>query len=267
LKQSPRYLVFDVESVPDATLIKKVKYPNQDISSQEAVQQFQEEILSKTNGQSSFIPVTFQYPISICLAKVRDDFSLFDLVSLDEPSFRTSEMVKIFWQGIENLYPKASLVTFNGRGFDFPLLELMAYRYGYKAKNHFKDKFGGRYRFGVRHLDLQDWISNYSAIKVTGGLNLLAKIIGKPGKMNTKGDQVYDLFLQNKLKEINDYCYHDVLDTYFVFLRTRVMLGELTLDREQELLLETKKFITGKQSEIPALQEYLKNWGDWTPWP
>lgn len=262
-----KYLVFDIESVPDPRLIKTVKYTGEDISDEEAVKRFQDEIMVITNGQSEFIPVTFQVPISVCVAKVRDDFILADIVSLDSPRFRPREMVRLFWMGVEDLYGNASLVTFNGRGFDIPLLELMAYRYGFTAKRHFKDKFAGRFRFGTKHIDLQDWISNYNAIRMNGGLNLLAKVIGKPGKTTTKGDEVYGLFLEKKLTEINDYCIHDVLDTYFVFLRTRVMLGELSIDREQEVVAIAKKWIEDNQEKIPALGTYLQNWGDWEPWP
>jgi len=227
-----KYLVFDVESVPDARLIKKVKYPEEDLDEVSAVRKYQSEILESSNGTTDFIPVTFQYPISICIAKLREDFTLIDIVSLDKPHFRPSEMVRLFWHGVENLYDHASLVTFNGRGFDIPLLELMAFRYGFTVKRHFRDKWAGRNRFSTKHIDLQDWLSNYNAIRMNGGLNLLAKVLGKPGKMSTKGDEVYDIFLEGRISDINDYCIHDVLDTYFVFLRTRVLMCEITLETE-----------------------------------
>ncbi|HON77388.1 MAG TPA: ribonuclease H-like domain-containing protein, partial [Spirochaetota bacterium] len=178
-----KYLVFDIESVPDAKLIKKVKYPDQVIDDEAAVRKFQEEVLALTSGATTFIPVTFQYPLCICIAKVRSDFTIADIVSLDEPKFRPSEMTDLFWRGVEKQYGNAALVTFNGRGFDVPLMELMAFRYGITAQRHLKDKFGSRYRFGTKHIDLHDWLSNFNAIRMTGGLNLLAKVLGKPGKM------------------------------------------------------------------------------------
>ena len=262
-----KYLVFDVESVPDARLIKKVRYPEDDVDENGAVRKFQSEILDGSGGTTDFIPVTFQYPVSICIAKIREDFTLADIVTLDRPQYRTSEMVRLFWHGVENLYNHASLVTFNGRGFDIPLLELMAFRYGLTVKRHFVDKWAGRNRYSTKHIDLQDWLSNYNAIRMNGGLNLLAKVLGKPGKMSTKGNEVYDMFLEGKIQEINDYCIHDVLDTYFIFLRTRVLMGELTIDKEQEIVRQTKDYIEKNIGRIPALQEYHDNWGDWVPWP
>lgn len=262
-----KYLVFDIESAPDARLINMVKYPGEGLSETDAVKKFQSEILDATDGNSEFIPVTFQFPLSVCVAKVADDYSLLDIVSLDEPKFRPKEMARLFWLGVEDIYGHTSLVTFNGRGFDIPLLELMAYRYGIQAQRHFRDKFAGRFRFGTKHIDLQDWMSNYSAIRMTGGLNLLAKLLGKPGKMSTKGDAVYDMYLEGKMKEINEYCYHDVLDTYFVFLRTRVLNGDITLNREQDIVAKAKKYLTENIPKVPAFQEYMDNWGDWEPWP
>ena len=115
-----KYLVFDIESVPDVELIKKVKYPGLQIDDQAAVVRFQEEILTNSGGLTTFIPVTFQYPVSICVLKVRKDFTIVDLVSLDEPLFRPREMVRLFWLGNEKLYDNATLITFNGRGLTSP---------------------------------------------------------------------------------------------------------------------------------------------------
>jgi hypothetical protein len=262
-----KYLVFDIESVPDGDLIKKVRYPKDEITNDEAIVRYKEELLKTSDGVSDFIPVTFQYPVSLVIAKVGDDFSLKEIVSLDDPEFRAHEITKKFWFGVETLYKNASLVTFNGRGFDVPLMELMAYRYGFSAKRHFTDKFGSRFRHGTKHIDLQEFLSNYSAIRMNGGLNLLAKVLGKPGKMETKGSEVHDLFQQGKRQQINDYCTHDVLDTYFVFLRTRVLLGELELEKEQELVKAAKAYLEEHADVREAFKTYLNNWGDWSPWP
>ena len=78
---------------------------------------------------------------------------------------------------------------------------------------------------------------------------------------------VQDLFDAGKLAEINDYCRCDVLDTYFVFLRTRVLLGEIALADEQRLIAETKKWLESKADSVAAFRQYLNRWGDWhNPW-
>ena len=74
-------------------------------------------------------------------------------------------------------------------GLDLPLLELAAFRYGCSGREHFAD----RKRFDSWHFDLMEFLTNYGAFKMVGGLNLLSKILGKPGKMNVQGHMVYDL--------------------------------------------------------------------------
>jgi hypothetical protein len=75
------------------------------------------------------------------------------------------------------------------------------------------------------------------------------------------------MYLEGKKQEINDYCLFDTLDTYFVFLRTRLVNGELTLEQEHELVTRAKQWLMDKSSEMPALSQYLDNWGDWQAWP
>ena len=86
--------------------------------------------------------------------------------------------------------------------------------------------------------------------------------------MDVQGYMVQDLFQEGKVAEINDYCRCDVLDTYFVFLRCQVMLGQLSLDREQELVAQTKVWLTERGEQSAAYRDYLSGWGDWqNPWP
>jgi predicted PolB exonuclease-like 3'-5' exonuclease len=207
-------------------------------------------------------------PVAVAVARVSADYRILDVANLDSPRFDPRAMVELFWRGVEH-YRDAVLVDFNGRGFDIPLLTLAAFRFGISCPRYFDDpdRFGFRYRFTSRHLDLMEWITEYGAFRLRGGLDLLAKILGKPGKLETSGGQVQDLYDQGRLQDINDYCLHDVLDTYFVFLRTRVLTGRLALEREQELVEEARKWLGERGRENPALEKYLENFGSWEPTP
>lgn len=256
------FLVLDTESVPDGRLLGLTKYRDEHLSPEEAIQRAQAEARDRSREGSDFLPVSFQYPIGVCVLRVGTDFALQAVASLDAPQFRPREIVRKFWSGLDHY--RAKLVTFNGRGFDLPLLELAAFRYGCGGRDYFQNS---RNRFNGGHLDLMELLSNYGACRLVGGLNLLSKILGKPGKMEVSGDQVYAMYREGKLQEINDYCMFDTLDTYFVFLRTRVLTGDLSLAQEHDLVLRAKDWLTGKSVELPALKQYLANWGDWDPWP
>src|SRR5690606_18577722 len=122
-----RYLVFDVESVADASLVASLRYPSEELEPAEAVRRYRAELREKY--ESDFIPYTFQVPVSVVVAKVGADFRLLDLVALDEPEFRPHVITDHFWRGWQ-AYRRPTLVSFNGRTFDLPLLELAAFRYG-----------------------------------------------------------------------------------------------------------------------------------------
>lgn len=261
----PYYLVFDIETVPDGTLLQKTKYPGEDLTPDQAVLRAQEETKASSPTGSDFLSTSVQIPIALCTARIGADFSLQNLRSMDVPHYRPREIVRQFWDGLAKM--KFKLVSFNGRGFDIPVLELAAFRYGVSVPHHFAKKNGYRHRYCDEHLDLLDFLTNYGAIRMTGGLNLLAKLLGKPGKMDTKGSDVYALHREGRIQEINDYCCYDVLDTYFVFLRTRVLMGELAPDQELQLVEEARKWIAHRALEQPHLKKYLDHWTTDTNWP
>jgi predicted PolB exonuclease-like 3'-5' exonuclease len=170
------------------------------------------------------------------------------------------------------VYERPTWVSFNGRTFDMPLMELAAFRYGLTLPTWFdcgKSSYDNpRNRYNAEaHCDLHDVITNFGATRFSGGLNLIANLLGKPGKMEVQGFMVQDLYEQGKIGEITDYCRCDVLDTYFVFLRMNVLLGRLSLDSEQQIVSETRQWLTERSQQVPAYASYLKQWGDWlNPW-
>jgi predicted PolB exonuclease-like 3'-5' exonuclease len=254
------FLVVDTESIPDGQLLSLVKYKDAGLSPEAAIERARAEARDASWSGSDFLPHTFQLPVAVCVARVAPDFTLQAVASLDAPLYRPREIVKKFWLGL-SFYTRCKLVTFNGRSFDLPLLELAAFRYGFPAKDYFAR---GRNRFNG-DLDLMDWLANYGACKMVGGLDLLAKLLGKPGKMGIAGDQVYAMYQAGRHQEINDYCLCDTLDTYFVFLRTRVLTGDITAEQEAEIVEKAKITLAGQVRELPVLRQYLDNWVEVKP--
>lgn len=261
------WLIFDVEAIADGELLGRVCYPEETLTPAEAVQRKRTELMEEKG--SDFIPYTYMLPISVAIAKVRHDAFLEDVVTLDDPEYRPATITRLFWQGWRH-YQRPTFVTFNGRGYDLPLMELAAYRYGLSLPDWFnteaKSFEQSRNRYNVqRHCDLMDLVSNFGAVRVSGGLNVLANIIGKPGKTGVDGSQVQDIYNAGGVQQINDYCVCDVLDTYFVFLRTRVLTGHITLEQEHERVLHAKQLLESQQETRPPFAHYLSNWGDWQP--
>lgn len=265
------YLVFDVETRGDGDLIRQVFYPDSELSADEAVDAYRTDRLASTG--SAFLPPTFVKPVAVCVAKIDRDFRLVDVAAVDEPQYRPHRLVEGFWRGWKH-YGQPVLVTYNGRGYDMPVLELAAFRDGIALPEWFnleaRSFEQNRHRYNLdAHIDLMDLLANFGASRVDGGLNLLSHLLGKPARSAIDGSEVEQYFRDGRLGEVNDYCRHDVLDTYFVFLRSRVLLGKLALAREQELVGEARTWLESEaNSDRPgaaAFSSYLAQWGNWSP--
>ena len=264
-----RYLVFDIESIADGDLIAKVRYPNENYSSKKAIEVYCAERMEQYGTE--FIPYTFHIPVSVAVIKIGENLDLIDIVTLDSPEFRPHVITKHFWDGWK-AYKKPTLVSFNGRTFDIPLMELSAFRYGISIPEWFNihqrtyDQKRNRYNQDS-HFDLQEVITNFGTTRLSGGLNLMANLIGRPGKMGVAGHMVQNMYDNGQLEGINNYCRCDVLDTYFVLLRTKLLTGEINFEREQELIANTVEWLKSKSEEFPVYAEYLKECRDWdNPW-
>lgn len=267
---SVSYLAFDIESVADGELISKIRYPGENLEPVAAIERYRQEL--RDQYDNDFIPYTFHVPVSVAVGKISADYRLLDVTVLDEPQFRPHVITEHFWRGWDK-YRRPTLVSFNGRTFDLPLLELAAFRFGLSVPGWFNvtaksfEQYRNRYNLDA-HIDLQEILTNFGSTRFTGGLNLAANLLGKPGKMDVQGHMVQDMFYEGQLARINDYCRCDLLDTYFVFLRTRVLFGKLTLDEEQGLIAQSKSWLMKRADQSAAYQAYLDRWGDWSnPWP
>ena len=265
-----RYLVFDIESIADGELISKVKYPGDNFSAEEAIDTYCGELTERFG--SEFIPSTYHLPIAIAIIKVDDQLKIIDIVTLDAPEYRPHVITKNFWDGWK-AYKMPTLVSFNGRTYDIPVMELAAFRFGISIPEWFNlneksfDQRRNRYN-QWSHLDLQEVLTNFGATRYfTGGLNLAANLLGKPGKMGIAGHMVQDLYNQGEIGRINDYCRCDVLDTYFVMLRTKVLTGDISLDQEQALVAEAHQWLGDRADQHPIYSEYLAECQTWdNPW-
>ena len=267
--QNVRYLVFDIESIADGDLVSKVRYPGENFSAQDAIDAYCAELMEQYGTE--FIPYTYHIPIAVAIIKIDAQLNIVDIVTLDAPEYRPHVITKKFWDGWK-AYKMPTLISFNGRTFDIPLMELAAYRFGISIPAWFnlneKSFEQSRNRYNQRaHLDLQEVLTNFGATRLNGGLNLAANLLGKPGKMGIAGHMVQDLYREGQIERINDYCRCDVLDTYFVFLRTKVMTGDLNLEREQALIERAHQWLEEQSDACPVYAEYLANCHPWeNPW-
>ena len=134
------------------------------------------------------------------------------------------EILRDFARFVDERRP--TLVTWNGRGFDMPVIAARCLRHGITMRHYYGSR-DVRYRFSPDgHLDLMDYIADFGAAK-PAKLDIVAKLIGMPGKVGVAGKDVGPLVHAGKIQEVRNYCLCDVVQTAAVFLRVQLLRGEL----------------------------------------
>ena len=140
-----------------------------------------------------------------------------------------SKVLREFADFIGERHP--TMVTFNGRRFDLPVLANGMLKHGVPFPAYYAGRAGGpdyRYRYSDEgHLDLADVLTDFGASRMPS-LDALAQLVGMPGKMDVDGSKVQSMHERGRHAEIRDYCLHDVVQTTFVFLRAEILRGRLT---------------------------------------
>jgi hypothetical protein len=233
------FAIFDIETRIDKRLVNETQFRGRGLSDEAAFETLRRELVEERG--SDFFPLSFHVPVSIAVGSVSSDYLLQSVESLAEREYSEEQLVREFWERVEKF--RGCLVSFNGRQFDFPVLELQALRYGCAAPNYFggDSLYRRRYQVG-KHLDLYEFITNFGAYRVRGGFDLLLRTIGLPGKGKIDGSQVQELWDGGRLAEIHEYCRRDVIQTYYLFLRVELLRGRLTAERYGQLLDHTAQF-------------------------
>jgi predicted PolB exonuclease-like 3'-5' exonuclease len=251
------FAIFDIETRIDKTLIRAVMYPHDDVTEEEAYQRFRQQIREERDNRSDFLPIAFHVPISIVVGNVTGDHALTAVEVLCAQDYSEEGIVCEFWRRVE-IFP-GTLVSFNGRAFDLPVLEMQALRYGCQAPRYFNEKYGHRYRYSEeRHYDLFDFLSNVGVHRIRGGFNLLARLIGLPGKTWVDGSMIQGLWEAGQLGMIHAYCRQDVIQTYGLFLRIELMRGRLTPEAYQAAWDAATPF-REELSEMPGAAQRMAN--------
>ena len=211
--------------------------------------------------QTDFLPL-IQHRIVVVSALLRTKEGL-RLFSLAEGPETEKQIVERFFEGLERYSPE--LVSWNGAGFDLPVLHYRALKYGVTAEHYWE--IGDRdrefrfnnylNRFHWRHLDLMDVLSGYN-FGGRGSLEQVAMLLGLPGKLGMSGGQVWDTYQSGKVAAIRDYCEIDVLNTYLIYLRFQLMRGLLDQSRYQSEV----ELLNMKLSEMkgPHISTFLSAW-------
>jgi 3'-5' exonuclease len=253
-------LVFDIETIPDVDGIRRLEDLPDDLSDREVAEHAFEARRERVGND--FLPHHLQRVAAIsCVFR---DNSGFRVRSLGNPGDGEAALIQSFYRVIEKYTPQ--LVSWNGGGFDLPVLHYRALVHGIAAPRYWdlgqddrEFKFNNYIsRYHMRHIDLMDVLAMYQA-RANAPLDALAKLCGFPGKLGMDGGKVWDAYCDGQLDEIRNYCETDVVNTYLMYCRFQMMRGGFTPDEYADEISFVKNALA--QETSPHWAEYLAAFG------
>jgi predicted PolB exonuclease-like 3'-5' exonuclease len=218
-----RYVTLDLETVPDESLVSAVVgEPARPYAEQ--LRRVVAERRARTGGRSDFLPLPYHRPVAACTLEAVEDGGIVSVTEATSWTDRREDeatFLERLWERLDG----ATVVTFHGRGFDLPVLELRSLKHGVSTPAW----FGGARRAGAGHLDVKELLTTGGAAPAAP-LDLYAKLVGLPGKEDVEGADVQALYAKGAHDRIAAYCMTDVVQTYLLLLRYRLVEGSLTPD-------------------------------------
>ena len=252
-------LSFDIETIPDIAGIRVLHELPATLSDSE-VAEFAFQKQRAKNG-SDFLPHHLQRVVVISCALHGDDG--FKVWSLAEPKSGEGDIIQRFFDGIAKYTPQ--IVSWNGGGFDLPVLHYRGLMHGVTAPRYWdlgeddRDFKWNNYisRYHTRHLDLMDLLAMYQP-RANAPLDDLAKLMGFPGKLGMDGSAVWGAWQAGQIDDIRDYCETDVVNTYLVYLRFQQMRGHLTRNAHDAAIATIREHLAAL--DAPHWREFLSIW-------
>ena len=251
-------LAFDIETIPDVAGIRRLHDLPADLPDHEVAEvAFQ---IRRTKTGSDFLPPLLHRVVVIsCVLRGDDGVKVFSLEGEE------AEIIQRFYEGIEKFVPQ--LVSWNGGGFDLPVLNYRALIHGVTAPTFWEtgdENRDFRYnnyisRYHSRHLDLMDVLAMYQP-RNNAPLDDVAQLAGLPGKIGIGGAKVWETFLAGDIAKIRDYCEVDTANTYLLYLRYQLLRGIFTKNfYEKEIQLRKSHL---QSLEKPHWREFLQLWNE-----
>jgi 3'-5' exonuclease len=256
--RSVNTLVFDIETVPDVDLGRRL-YGLKNLSDKQVGQIMFTKRRQETG--SEFLSHEQHRVVAISVVmRSRDSLKVW---SLGEESSSEKELIERFFDGLDKFTP--DLVSWNGAGFDLPVLHyrsllhsITAARYWETGDSDQSFRFSNYLsRYHWRHMDLMDILSGFQG-RGRASLQDVACLLGLPGKLGMQGSQVWEVFLEGGLKRIRDYCETDVLNTYLIYLRFELLRGRLNATEHARETVRVRQLL--EESPAAHFKEFSAAW-------
>ena len=193
---------FDIETIPDVEFGRQM-WNLEDLSDEDVATAMIS--MRQQDTGSDFLPLHQHKVVAISVAfRTGDSFKIW---SLGDNTSDEADLVSRFYDGIDRYSP--NLVSWNGTGFDLPVLHYRALKNNIQAPRYWEigdsdrdfryNNYVNRYHW--RHTDLMEVLSAFQG-RGRACLEQMAVLLGFPGKLGMSGDQVWSTYLNGGIYAI-----------------------------------------------------------------
>jgi hypothetical protein len=258
-------LVFDIETVADIDAARRIYPQLADLNDADTLSALT--AIRTQEAGHDFMRLPLQRIVCISALYIKD--GKLSLFSLTADKFSEKDILAKFFRAFSELKTLPQLISWNGSGFDIPVLIYRAMQYdlsapwlfeeGERIKNMRFDNYVNR--FHTRHLDLMDRFSQYGASR-REAMDIVASLYGLPGKTDVDGSMVGALVSSGDWQTLSIYCESDVMNTWLIYLRWLRLTGKLSspdFDAWQQQSYDYLAKYTQADGS-PRHQEFIADW-------
>ena len=254
-------LAFDIETVPDVEAGAAVH--QLEGLDEEGVGKALLALRRQETG-NDFLPLHLHRIVAIAVVLRSGD--QLHIRSVGDAEATEAELLARFFDGLERYRP--TLVTWNGGGFDLPVIQYRCMVHGVVAADYWRSDEDFRFnnyrnRYHERHTDLMDVLSGFQ-VRAAARLDSLAATLGLPGKIGMHGAEVWREHLAGNLDGIRSYCEVDALNTYMLYLRFEHIRGHLSARGFAEESQRVRDLLVA--SEANHWRDFLSQWRTKEEW-
>ena len=258
MSSSPAILVFDIETIPDVLTGQRLHPELAGLSDEETTEQMITLREAETGGKP-FMPLPLHQVACLSVLWVANGQMTLKSLALNNHS--EAQILQTFFKALDKT---PTLVSWNGKGFDLPVMVYRALQHGLAAPALFQNTGDMKYnnylnRYHDRHTDVMLKLAMGSTLQK---LDVVASMCGFAGKQDTTGYDVVPMVQAGEWQRLTTYCESDVLNTWLVYLRYQRLMWKLSMEQSDAWERQTRAYVESLTNDdgTPRHAKFLAAW-------
>jgi len=241
---------FDIETIPDFDVGRRIL--GIEGTDAEVVREMVRRRREDTNGSSDYPQLPWHRVVCACATIVDPVRKTAEIRALGGDAFDERSHVSGFFGLVGEAPESPRIVSWNGNGFDLPVLRYRAMKLGVVAPGFYRADADGNWnpygrRYENLHVDVMDVLSGHGASS-RAGLSTIARLLDLPDKSFLERT-IYDHVLEGDFRRVVEYCKLDTVLTMLVFLKWALHTGSGTESEIRTLVDSVREAIARQPFE------------------